>query len=84
MPLPTCAADGLIELWAPNMNPAFSVDAGCPVLLYEFQHTPNSFAKFKSAWVKADHASENSFVFGGPFLIEESSLLGKDKQTSHH
>lgn len=83
MPLQACVPDGLIELWKPNMNPAFSVDAGCPVFLYEFQHTPSSFAKFKPAWVKADHSSENAFVFGGPFLTDESSLLGKNKQISH-
>ena len=79
MPLQACVPDGLIELWKPNMNPAFSVDAGCPVFLYEFQHTPSSFAKFKPAWVKADHSSENAFVFGGPFLTDESSLQGKNR-----
>ncbi|MEJ1276133.1 hypothetical protein NN561_007036 [Cricetulus griseus] len=51
-------------------------DAGCPVFLYEFQHTPSSFAKFKPAWVKADHGSESPFIFGGPFLTDESNLLG--------
>ena len=81
MPLQACVPDGLIELWKPNMNPAFSVDAGCPVFLYEFQHTPSSFAKFKPAWVKADHSSENAFVFGGPFLTDESSLLAFPEAT---
>lgn len=56
-------------------------DAGCPVFLYEFQHTPSSFVKFKPAWVKADHASENSFVFGGPFLTDHSSLLAFPEAT---
>ncbi|XP_030099512.1 carboxylesterase 3A isoform X3 [Mus musculus] len=56
-------------------------DAGCPVFLYEFQHTPSSFAKFKPAWVKADHSSENAFVFGGPFLTDESSLLAFPEAT---
>lgn len=73
--------DGVIHLWAPNMNPVLSIDAGCPVFLYEFQHTPSSFAKFKPAWVKADHGSENTFVFGGPFLTEESSLLAFPEAT---
>ncbi|XP_055477331.1 carboxylesterase 3 isoform X3 [Psammomys obesus] len=56
-------------------------DAGCPVFLYEFQHTPSSFAKFKPAWVKADHASESAFVFGGPFLTDESSYLAFPEAT---
>ncbi|XP_051024931.1 carboxylesterase 3 [Acomys russatus] len=55
--------------------------AGCPVFLYEFQHTPSSFAKFKPAWVKADHGSESAFVFGGPFLTDESSLLAFPEAT---
>ncbi|XP_021487350.1 carboxylesterase 3 isoform X2 [Meriones unguiculatus] len=56
-------------------------DAGCPVFLYEFQHTPSSFAKFKPAWVKADHACESAFVFGGPFLTDESSYLAFPEAT---
>uniref|UniRef100_A0A8C8THD9 Carboxylic ester hydrolase n=1 Tax=Peromyscus maniculatus bairdii TaxID=230844 RepID=A0A8C8THD9_PERMB len=56
-------------------------DAGCPVFLYEFQHTPSSFAKFKPAWVKADHGSESPFVFGGPFLTDESNLLAFPEAT---
>jgi hypothetical protein len=31
--------------------------------------------------VKADHGAESSFIFGGPFLMDESSLLGKHGQT---
>ncbi|KAL6055282.1 hypothetical protein STEG23_007302 [Scotinomys teguina] len=56
-------------------------DAGCPVFLYEFQHTPSSFAKFKPAWVKADHGSESPFIFGGPFLTDESNLLAFPEST---
>ncbi|XP_052584884.1 carboxylesterase 3 isoform X1 [Peromyscus californicus insignis] len=56
-------------------------DAGCPVFLYEFQHTPSSFAKFKPAWVKADHGSESPFIFGGPFLTDESNLLAFPEAT---
>uniref|UniRef100_A0A2I3RQU3 Carboxylic ester hydrolase n=1 Tax=Pan troglodytes TaxID=9598 RepID=A0A2I3RQU3_PANTR len=41
----------------------------------EFQHRPSSFAKIKPTWVKADHAAEGAFVFGGPFLMDESSRL---------
>ncbi|XP_012360414.1 carboxylesterase 3 isoform X2 [Nomascus leucogenys] len=50
-------------------------DSGSPVFFYEFQHRPSSFAKIKPAWVKADHAAEGAFVFGGPFLMDESSRL---------
>ncbi|XP_008837340.1 carboxylesterase 3 isoform X1 [Nannospalax galili] len=56
-------------------------DAGCPVFLYEFQHPPSSFSKFKPAWVKADHGSESAFVLGGPFLTDESSLLAFPEAT---
>ncbi|XP_023565017.1 carboxylesterase 3 isoform X2 [Octodon degus] len=51
-------------------------DSGLPVFLYEFQHVPSSFAKIKPPWVKADHAAEEAFMFGGPFLMDEDTLLG--------
>ncbi|XP_052022687.1 carboxylesterase 3 isoform X2 [Apodemus sylvaticus] len=73
---------GDISLVIPTLNfSKYLQDAGCPVFLYEFQHTPSSFAKFKPAWVKADHASENAFVFGGPFLTDQSSLLAFPEAT---
>uniref|UniRef100_A0A8C4FF83 Carboxylic ester hydrolase n=1 Tax=Catagonus wagneri TaxID=51154 RepID=A0A8C4FF83_9CETA len=50
-------------------------DAGASVFFYEFQHRPSSFAKIKPAWVRADHGAEMPFVFGGPFLTDESSML---------
>nr|XP_048293134.1 carboxylesterase 3 isoform X1 [Myodes glareolus] len=56
-------------------------DAGSPVFLYEFQHTPSSFAKFKPSWVKADHGSESPFVLGGPFLTDESNFLAFPEAT---
>ncbi|KAM8956202.1 LOW QUALITY PROTEIN: carboxylesterase 3B-like [Lycaon pictus] len=40
---------------------------------YEFQH-PSSFVKIKPAWVRADHGAEVAFIFGGHFLMDESSL----------
>uniref|UniRef100_I3LEI5 Carboxylic ester hydrolase n=1 Tax=Sus scrofa TaxID=9823 RepID=I3LEI5_PIG len=49
--------------------------AGASVFFYEFQHRPSSFAKIKPAWVQADHGAEMPFVFGGPFLTDESSML---------
>lgn len=73
---------GDITFVVPTLNfSKYLQDAGCPVFLYEFQHTPSCFAKFKPAWVKADHSSENSFVFGGPFLTDESSLLAFPEAT---
>uniref|UniRef100_A0A2K5QYS3 Carboxylesterase 5A n=1 Tax=Cebus imitator TaxID=2715852 RepID=A0A2K5QYS3_CEBIM len=43
-------------------------DAGTPVYFYEFQHWPQCFEDMKPAFVKADHADEVHFVFGGAFL----------------
>lgn len=66
----------------PTLNFSRNIqDAGSPVFLYEFQHPPSSFAKFKPPWVKADHASESTFIFGGPFLTDESSLLAFPEAT---
>ncbi|XP_037672101.1 carboxylesterase 3 isoform X2 [Choloepus didactylus] len=56
-------------------------DAGSPIFFYEFHHRPSSFAKIKPAWVRADHGAEMAFVFGGPFLTDESSLLGFPEAT---
>ncbi|XP_054947839.1 carboxylesterase 3-like isoform X2 [Pan paniscus] len=47
----------------------------------EFQHRPSSFAKIKPTWVKADHVAEGAFVFGGPFLMDESSRLAFPEAT---
>uniref|UniRef100_A0A2K5EGP8 Carboxylic ester hydrolase n=1 Tax=Aotus nancymaae TaxID=37293 RepID=A0A2K5EGP8_AOTNA len=43
-------------------------DAGAPVYFYEFWHRPQCFEDMKPAFVKADHADEVCFVFGGAFL----------------
>uniref|UniRef100_A0A452J272 Carboxylic ester hydrolase n=1 Tax=Gopherus agassizii TaxID=38772 RepID=A0A452J272_9SAUR len=48
--------------------------SGSPVYFYEFQHRPSS-ASFKPDLVKADHGDEMSFVFGGAFLTDETSLF---------
>eukprot|EP00069_Balaena_mysticetus_P006116 bmy_05287T0 len=50
-------------------------DSGVSVFFYEFQHRRSSFAKIKPAWVRADHGAEKTFIFGGPFLMVESSML---------
>ncbi|XP_069312625.1 carboxylesterase 3 isoform X2 [Eulemur rufifrons] len=56
-------------------------DSGNPIFFYEFQHRPSSFVKIKPDWVKADHGAEIAFVFGGPFLMDESSLLAFPEAT---
>ncbi|XP_002918450.1 carboxylesterase 3 [Ailuropoda melanoleuca] len=56
-------------------------DSGVPVFFYEFQHRPSSFMKFKPEWVRADHGAEIAFMFGGPFLTDESSLLAFPEAT---
>ncbi|XP_011827322.1 PREDICTED: carboxylesterase 5A [Mandrillus leucophaeus] len=62
-------------------------DAGAPVYFYEFRHRPQCFEDTKPAFVKADHADEVRFVFGGAFLkgdivmfegaTEEEKLLSR-------
>uniref|UniRef100_U6CNM1 Carboxylesterase 3 n=1 Tax=Neovison vison TaxID=452646 RepID=U6CNM1_NEOVI len=56
-------------------------DSGVPIFFYEFQHRPSSFAKIKPEWVRADHGAELAFMFGGPFLMDESSLLAFPEAT---
>nr|XP_013010425.2 LOW QUALITY PROTEIN: carboxylesterase 3-like [Cavia porcellus] len=56
-------------------------DSEVPIFFYEFQHVPSSFAKIKPHWVKADHAAERAFVFGGPFLMDKSTLLAFPEAT---
>ncbi|GAB5582353.1 carboxylesterase 3 [Prionailurus iriomotensis] len=56
-------------------------NSGAPVFFYEFQHRPSSFAKIKPDWVRADHGAEIAFIFGGPFLMDESSLLAFPEAT---
>ncbi|XP_030780841.1 carboxylesterase 5A-like [Rhinopithecus roxellana] len=62
-------------------------DAGAPVYFYEFRHRPQCFEDMKPAFVKAVHADEVRFVFGGAFLkgdivmfegaTEEEKLLSR-------
>ncbi|XP_002694855.2 carboxylesterase 3 isoform X1 [Bos taurus] len=56
-------------------------DSGVSIFFYEFQHRPSSFAKIKPAWVQADHGAELTFMFGGPFLTDESSMLAFPEAT---
>ncbi|XP_020740711.2 carboxylesterase 3 isoform X1 [Odocoileus virginianus] len=56
-------------------------DSGVSIFSYEFQHRPSSFVKIKPAWVRADHGAELTFMFGGPFLTDESSMLAFPEAT---
>ncbi|XP_075392830.1 carboxylesterase 3-like [Tenrec ecaudatus] len=67
-------SDGFVNF--PILNFSRSLrDSGMPVYFYEFQHRPSSFVKVRPDWVKADHGADFTFVLGGPFLVDESSLL---------
>ncbi|XP_028908042.1 carboxylesterase 3 isoform X4 [Ornithorhynchus anatinus] len=50
-------------------------DAGAAVYFYEFQHRSSLISKIKPDYVKADHGDEITFVFGGPFMANESFLF---------
>ncbi|XP_072824931.1 carboxylesterase 3 isoform X1 [Vicugna pacos] len=56
-------------------------DFGVSIFFYQFQHRPSSFVKIKPAWVRADHGAEMAFLFGGPFLMDESSMLAFPEAT---
>ncbi|XP_022367412.1 carboxylesterase 3 [Enhydra lutris kenyoni] len=73
-------ADMIIILPAVNFSRSLQ-DSGVPIFFYEFQHRPSSFAKIKPEWVRADHGAEIAFMFGGPFLMDESSLLAFPEAT---
>ncbi|XP_074058970.1 carboxylesterase 3-like [Macrotis lagotis] len=66
--------DLLFVFQALNISKVFR-DSGAPVYFYEFQHRPSSFDKIKPASVKADHSAELTFIFGGPFMADEGSML---------
>ncbi|XP_047385986.1 carboxylesterase 3 [Sciurus carolinensis] len=73
---------GDVLIYFPALNFSRNLqDSGGPVFFYEFQHPPSSFAKIKPAWVKADHGAESTFMFGGPFLMNERSLLAFPEAT---
>ncbi|XP_075392835.1 carboxylesterase 3-like [Tenrec ecaudatus] len=73
-------SDGIFNF--PTLNFSRSLrDSGLPIYFYEFQHRPSSFVKLRPDWVKADHGADLTFVFGGPFLMDESSLLAFPEAT---
>ncbi|MBN3289933.1 EST5A Carboxylesterase, partial [Polypterus senegalus] len=60
------------------------LDAGLPVYLYEFSHRPRVYGDSRAKFVKADHADEIGFVFGGCFwdghLKFNGFLMEEEKQ----
>nr|XP_025744838.1 carboxylesterase 3 isoform X2 [Callorhinus ursinus] len=71
-----------ITIILPSLNFSRNLrDSGVPIFFYEFQHRPSSFTKIKPEWVKADHGAEIAFMFGGPFLTDENSLLAFPEAT---
>uniref|UniRef100_A0A2I3LPS0 Carboxylesterase type B domain-containing protein n=1 Tax=Papio anubis TaxID=9555 RepID=A0A2I3LPS0_PAPAN len=60
--------------------PDLCSDAGAPVYFYEFRHRPQCFEDTKPAFVKADHADEVRFVFGGAFLKGDIVMFGASEE----
>uniref|UniRef100_A0A7M4EBD6 Carboxylic ester hydrolase n=1 Tax=Crocodylus porosus TaxID=8502 RepID=A0A7M4EBD6_CROPO len=48
-------------------------ESGAATYLFEYQHRPSLYRDTKPAYVKADHADEVAFVFGGPYLADEAT-----------
>ncbi|KAM9192136.1 LOW QUALITY PROTEIN: carboxylesterase 3 [Dugong dugon] len=63
-----------------TLNFSRNLDFGVPIFFYEFHH-PSSFVKTKPDWVRVDHGAELAFMFGGPFLKDESSFLAFPEAT---
>ncbi|CAL8238813.1 unnamed protein product [Lota lota] len=51
-------------------------DAGVPVYLYEFIHRPEVYNLTRPSFVKADHADEVGFMFGGCFWNGHIAITG--------
>uniref|UniRef100_A0A667ZMF3 Carboxylic ester hydrolase n=1 Tax=Myripristis murdjan TaxID=586833 RepID=A0A667ZMF3_9TELE len=51
-------------------------DAGAPVYLYEFIHRPEIHKLTRPSFVKADHADDVGFMFGGCFWNEHVKIIG--------
>uniref|UniRef100_A0A8C6AS03 Carboxylesterase type B domain-containing protein n=1 Tax=Monodon monoceros TaxID=40151 RepID=A0A8C6AS03_MONMO len=81
--LPKIGPDQAVGIYFSSSH--LSTDSGVSIFFYEFQHRPSSFAKIKPAWVRADHGAEKTFIFGGPFLMDESSMpeaTGEEQELS--
>ncbi|XP_039598825.1 carboxylesterase 5A-like, partial [Polypterus senegalus] len=81
---PETIRDGLTEMFGdvvivkPTLFAAsLHRDAGLPVYLYEFSHRPRVYGDSRAKFVKADHADEIGFVFGGCFWDGHLKFNGK-------
>ncbi|XP_073469289.1 fatty acyl-CoA hydrolase precursor, medium chain-like isoform X1 [Aquarana catesbeiana] len=80
---PIALRDGFLDICGDVLfiHPALKVaryhrDSGLPVFFYEYQHRPSLFDGIKPDFVKADHADELIYVFGGPFLRDGVVFAG--------
>uniref|UniRef100_A0A7M4ED91 Carboxylic ester hydrolase n=1 Tax=Crocodylus porosus TaxID=8502 RepID=A0A7M4ED91_CROPO len=55
-------------------------ESGAATYLFEYQHRPSLYRDTKPAYVKADHADEVAFVFGGPYLDEGSCYEATEEE----
>ncbi|XP_051884638.1 fatty acyl-CoA hydrolase precursor, medium chain-like [Pristis pectinata] len=68
---------GDVFMLVPTIRAArYCRDAGCPVYLYEFQHSTSIFRRGRPEFVKADHGDEILYVFGAAFWDGDISVLG--------
>lgn len=51
-------------------------DAGVPVYLYEFAYRADVHSHSRPGFVRADHADDVAFVFGGCFWDDHIKLTG--------
>ncbi len=53
------------------------LDVGVPVYLYEFVYRAEVHKHNRPSFVKADHADDVGFMFGGCFWNEDLRIIGK-------
>ncbi|XP_019391415.1 PREDICTED: fatty acyl-CoA hydrolase precursor, medium chain-like [Crocodylus porosus] len=59
-------------------------ESGAATYLFEYQHRPSLYRDTKPAYVKADHADEVAFVFGGPYLAGDIRLRDEATEEEKH
>ncbi|CAM5151004.1 unnamed protein product [Eretmochelys imbricata] len=59
-------------------------DSGAPLYFYEFQHGPSIFKDTRPDFVKADHSDELFFVFGMPFLGDDTGITAEATEEEKH
>lgn len=52
------------------------LDAGAPVYMYEFVHRAEIHKHTRPSFVKADHADDVGFMFGGCFWNAHIKIIG--------